>query len=143
MCYLGAVHRGRRLVCPSVRTDTPPAALLALYGPPAWNTDKNIIVSAFLPTRIKCSICFDLNANCVEVCSHSFVPCVVHRCASVDVRCSGVGPVHDQQLRLQDLACLGCHMERGSAFLLQLDTHTQSQEAWQRESYRTSWLITR
>lgn len=39
VCYLGAVHKGRRLVCPSVHTDTLPAALLALYGPPAWNTD--------------------------------------------------------------------------------------------------------
>lgn len=67
-----------------------------------------------------------------QVRSHYFVPCVVHRCASVDVRCTRVCTVHHEQLSLQDLACLCCHMERGGAFLLegQADTQTESgQEA--------------
>ncbi len=46
--YLGAVHKGKRLVCPSVHTDIPPAALLALYGPPAWNINTNTNYSTFL-----------------------------------------------------------------------------------------------
>lgn len=46
------------------------------------------------------------------------LPGVVHRCASVDVGGSGVGSVHHQQLRLEDLPRLGRHVERSGAFFL-------------------------
>lgn len=82
--------------------------------------------SQFSHSRLNLS--FKLNANCAfnEVRSHCLVPCVVHRCAAVDVRCTGVCTVHHQQLSLQDLSCLCCHMEWGGAFLLegQVDTQT-------------------
>lgn len=60
-----------------------------------------------------------------QVHSHCFVPCIVHRCASIDVRCTGVCTVHHQQLSLQDLASLCCHMKRGGTFLLEGKADTQ------------------
>lgn len=83
-----------------------------------------------------------LNAGFVftELCFQIPVPSIVHRCASVNVRRSRVCTIHHEQLSLQDLPCLGCHMKWGSAFLL-WDTHRNTvtnRDAWHKESKLTA-----
>lgn len=85
-----------------------------------------------LPQRIEFQVSKS-NSFINEVCFHCLLPCVVHRSATVDVRCSGVRTVHHQQLSLQDLACFCCHMEWGSAFLLEgQGRHTNTVRGTQR-----------